>query len=164
MAVYVSHFLVDWDRFCARWAEEEHPLDALDGARRESTRDDTYSSVLGCQEAYAKYVRKATLREWSAALDVVAAAVFNQGGPNAIRDLADDFAHETGGFAATMQPARVGYVVSQWEALPLESVQTVLASVMGDGDARFLMDLLASRAALLIKAAAAGQGYVTRLG
>ena len=45
MAQYVSHYLVNWDWFCDAWAEEEHPLDALEDAEVRGTRDDTFSST-----------------------------------------------------------------------------------------------------------------------
>lgn len=161
MAQYVSHYLVDWDRFCRMWAEEEHPRDALEGSEHRSTRDDTFSATFWLEEQFGRFLKTASRADWLKPLESCVAACLHHGEH---RDLMDDFAHEAGGFTITMSPATTAWVASQWRALPLADVEEQLIRVLGQTEGSGVLAYLRERMELITAASAAGRGYVTQVG
>lgn len=161
MAQYVTHFLVNWDHFCRMWAEEEHPLDALEGSERRATRDDTFSSTFWVGDELEK-LRKASAQEpWWTALEACVAACLHRG---AYRDLADEFAHQEGGFTMTMSPATTAWLAAQWRSVPLAEVEAESKCVLGAAEAQLFLTHVGDRMQLVATAAETGRGYVTRVG
>ncbi len=160
MSVYVSHYLVNWERFCEVWVEEEHPLDALDGAESRDTRNDILSSTYWLEEHFERVRRQLPQAEWLPALSECIHACSHRGHH---RDLPDAFAYEEGGFTITMSPATAAWIASQWEALPHAEVDAAFTK-SGDVDGSHVIPYIRGRMEVIAMAAASGRGYVTRVG